>query len=172
MLQSLDRDNIYNLINSMEYPAIRALCLTNQNTNNICTKDPEIRALIAKKLDSYIDLILNSMIEAKGLVNDNGMVFSINRAPFSRGTPFTMKRIKLLSLIPRHEFELIDNYDPTFFSKNPYHYIITDKTGPRYELRETLTYYINDSKGSDSISLNINEIRKKLASLLKDGIIG
>lgn len=69
MLQPLTLDNIYNLINSMDYPEIRRLCLTNRGYNHICTRDPEIQTLIAQKLATYVDLILNSMINVPAYID-------------------------------------------------------------------------------------------------------
>ena len=134
-------------INNAEYPEIRHLCTTNKTFNQYC-KRPDILALIDKKLDQYVDKLLN---QAKSN-HPNSMYY---------GDPTL-----LISNVPQREFSLVHNlykeqtgYDDVYKlkEKNFASCFILDEFKYNHKYNET---YVESA------------IRPILKKLLSRGLIG
>lgn len=188
---SLDRDNLFNIINQLEYPEIRKLCLADRNYNHICQNTEQIKNIIERKLQQYIDKVLNNMQQIEGLVDWSKPLVKHSTKLYPSGFdlieyPFNYKYIRLNSLIPNHIFDLYDDYDPAW---EHYDYGLLNRNyDRRFKLTETIFLPTSDiefalspftsynkpipTKIDDTISVNVIKIRNVLATLLSNGYIG
>ncbi len=185
---SIDRDNLFNLLNSLEYPQIRQFCLVNKNYNQVCQNN---LPLINSKLSQYVEKILNSMQEQNGFVDwDRPSVRHSDKPNLydydNNEQPFVYKYLQLNSLIPNHTFELYDDYDPVWKTFN--YGQLNENYAERFKLQETidlptsninyalqpfLTYTPEIPKTVvGTANSSVNKIRSILATLLRNGTIG
>ncbi len=198
MLQNVDKDQVYEIIDKIDYPAIRQFCLTNKYYSNLCTQNVQIKSLIEKKLNLYVDYILNSMITQKGYMDYYQRNITYKPIPAQyvglweanssssiaqSYIPVNYKKIVLDTLTPDHTFELWDHYDPNVEYLYKYSYRGKEPRGPnknnRFKFKETKysnvfcidSFHQLKEPYSKTILLSLQEVRQLLAMLLKNGCI-